>query len=47
MLIIIGMLFVLPMLGRQFGMDLNVLAWLISGPANAVIGTILKLTGNA
>jgi Zn-dependent protease len=46
MLIIIGMLFILPMLGRQLGMDLNVLAWLFSGPANAVIGTILHLTGN-
>ena len=46
MLIIIGMLFVLPMLGRQFGMDLNVLAWLIAGPANALIGAILQLTGN-
>jgi Zn-dependent protease len=46
MLIIIGMLFILPMLGSQLGMDLNVLAWLFSGPANAVIGTILHLTGN-
>jgi Zn-dependent protease len=46
LLIIIGMLFILPMLGSQLGMDLNVLAWLFSGPANAVIGTILHLTGN-
>jgi Zn-dependent protease len=46
MLIIIGMLFVLPMLGAQLGMDLNVLSWLISGPANTVIGAILNLTGN-
>jgi Zn-dependent protease len=45
-LIIIGMLFVLPMLGSQLGKDLNVLSWLFSGPANAVIGTILHLTGN-
>jgi Zn-dependent protease len=46
MLIIIGMLFILPMLGPQLGMDLNVLAWLIAGPANAAIGAILQLTGN-
>jgi Zn-dependent protease len=46
MLIIIGMLFILPMLGSRLGVDLNVLGWLFSGPANAVIGTILHLTGN-
>ncbi len=46
MLIIIGLLFLLPMLGSQLGMDLNVMAWLISGPANAAIRTILHLTGN-
>ena len=46
MLIIIGMLFVLPMLGAQLGVDLNVFSWLISGPANTVIGAILNLTGN-
>ncbi len=47
MLIIIGLLFVLPMLGSQLGTDLNLLAWLIAGPANAMIGIILRLTGNA
>jgi Zn-dependent protease len=46
MLIMIGMLFILPMLGSQLGVDLNVLAWLFSGPANAIIGIILHFTGN-
>jgi Zn-dependent protease len=46
MLIIIALLFILPMLGSQFGMDLNVLAWLISGPADSIIGVIVRLTGN-
>jgi len=46
MLIIIGLLFVLPLLGAQLGIDLNVFSWLISGPADTVIGTILNLTGN-
>jgi Zn-dependent protease len=46
MLIIIGLLFILPMLGSQLGMDLNVIAWLISGPANAITSTILQMTGN-
>jgi Zn-dependent protease len=46
MLIIIGLIFLLPMLGSQLGVNLNVLAWLFAGPANAIIGTILHLTGN-
>lgn len=46
MIIIIGMLFLLPPLGSQLGMNLNVLSWLLTGPANAVIGAVLHLTGN-
>ena len=45
--IIIGLLFILPMLGSRLGTDLDVLAWLISGPANAIVGAIIHLTGNA
>jgi Zn-dependent protease len=45
--IIIGLLFILPMLGSRLGTDLDVLAWLISGPANAIVGAIIRLTGNA
>jgi hypothetical protein len=47
MAIIIGLLFLLPMLGSRLGTDLDVLAWLISGPANAIVGAIIHLTGNA
>jgi Zn-dependent protease len=47
MLIIIGALFILPMLGAQLGRDLNVVGWVIGGPINAVIRAILQLTGNA
>ena len=47
MAIIIGLLFILPMLGSRLGTDLDVLAWLISGPANAIVGAIIHLTGNA
>jgi Zn-dependent protease len=47
MLIIIGLLFVLPMIGAQFGIDLNVVGWLIGWPIDVVIGTILRLTGSA
>ena len=47
MLIIIGALFILPMVGAQLGRDLNVVGWVIGGPINAVIRAILQLTGNA
>jgi len=47
MLVIIGLLFIMPALGAQFGVDLNVLGWLLGGPVDAVIRTILQLTGNA
>ena len=46
MTIIVGLLFILPMLGSYLGKDLDVLRWLISGPADAVIETIIRLTGN-
>jgi len=44
--ILIGLLIVLPMIGQQMGMDLNIVARLISGPAGAIIDFIIKLTGN-
>jgi Zn-dependent protease len=47
MLIIIGALFILPMLGTQLGVDLNVVGWLISGPVDAVIRIILHIAGIA
>jgi Zn-dependent protease len=47
MLIIIGALFILPMLGTQFGIDLNVVGWLIGEPVDAVIWIILHITGIA
>jgi hypothetical protein len=47
MLVIIGLLFVAPVVGANFGIDLNLLGWLISGPAHALVETIIGLTGNA
>jgi Zn-dependent protease len=46
MLILIALIFVLPMIGSELGIDLNVLGRLVSGPANSLIGAILWLTGN-
>jgi hypothetical protein len=45
-MILIGLLIVLPLLGAQLGMNLNFVSQLISVTANAVIQTILRLTGN-
>jgi len=45
--IIIGLLFILPMVGSQIGMDLNVVWWLVSSVADTVTSAILFLTGNA
>jgi Zn-dependent protease len=46
MLIMIGLIFVLPMLGAQLGVNLNVLGWLVSRPTSTVVETVLRLTGN-
>jgi Zn-dependent protease len=47
MLIMVALIFVLPMLGVQFGADFDVLGRLVSGPVRAVIEAILRITGNA
>jgi Zn-dependent protease len=46
MLIIIGVLFILPIVGAQLGTNLNLIGWLLGGPVDAVIDAILKVTGN-
>ena len=46
MLILIGLLFILPMLGAQLGADLNIVSQVIASSTGSVIRTILRLTGN-
>ena len=46
MLILIGVLLVLPMLGTQIGVDLNVVSTGIAVVTNEVIGIILWITGH-
>jgi Zn-dependent protease len=46
MLILIGLLFVLPMMGAQLGVDLDIVSQLIASLTDSVIRTILRLTGN-
>ena len=46
MLILIGLLFILPVLGAQWGADLNIVSQVIASSTDSVIRTILRLTGN-
>jgi Zn-dependent protease len=46
MLILIGLLFILPMLGAQMGVDLSIVSRVIASSTSAVIDAILRLTGN-
>ena len=43
----IGLIFLLPMLGAQLGIDMNILGWLLGGPVDAVINVILRISGNS
>ena len=46
MIILIAALLVLPLLGAQMGVDLNILPHLITGPVETIIRAIVWLTGN-
>jgi Zn-dependent protease len=46
MLILIGLIFILPMLGSQLGIDLNVVSQVVASSTSVIIGAILLMTGN-
>ncbi|CAO3435281.1 site-2 protease family protein [Azospirillum endophyticum] len=46
LLILMAAFFLLPMLGRQIGVDLSVMHWVLGPPVDAVIDFIRALTGN-
>jgi Zn-dependent protease len=46
MLILLLFLFVLPFLGEQTGINLNILGWLIGRPADALYQLVLTITGH-
>ena len=46
MLILIGLLFIVPLLGAQLGVDLSIVSRVIASSTNSIIGAILRLTGN-
>ena len=47
MVILIGILFILPMIGAQLGLDLNVVSQSVSAVTGVVIRLILWITGHA
>jgi Zn-dependent protease len=47
LILLIGALIILPLLGEQIGLDLNFISDAIGRASDAIIGVILKLTGNA
>jgi Zn-dependent protease len=46
MVILVGLLIVLPLLGAQLGIDLNVVSRAVAISTSAVIEAILHVTGN-
>lgn len=46
MIILIGLIFILPLVGTQLGQNLDIIGWLLRGPVNETIDAILRITGN-
>jgi Zn-dependent protease len=46
MFILLAAIFLLPWLGRQIGMDLDIIGWILHPLAGYVEGLILSVTGN-
>ena len=47
MLILLGAFFLLPMIGREIGVNLNVMNWVLGPPVDYVIDVIRVLSGNS
>lgn len=45
MFIIIGALFILPLIGGQLGINLNIFSWLLAGPVDYLIELIASIAG--
>ncbi len=44
-LILIAVIFLLPMIGRQLGYDISIMDWLFEGPISSVVSFIAKIAG--
>ena len=47
MLILLLLLFVIPFVGEKIGVNLNVLSWVIGGPADSLYRFVLAITGQS
>lgn len=45
MLILLGLIFLLPMFGRQMGLDLNILGWILGPASDYLLHLVATLTG--
>ncbi len=45
MLILIGLVFLLPLIGRNLGMNLNILGWILGPASSYVLDLIARITG--
>jgi Zn-dependent protease len=46
MMILLALIFLLPVIGMQMGMNLNVMSYVITTPTEVIVRAILRLTGN-
>lgn len=46
MVILLGLLFILPMIGQQIGQNLDIVGWLLRQPVGAAIDFVFRVTGN-
>ncbi len=44
--ILIGAIFLLPFIGSQLGVNINIFSWLVGGPYNFLVDLIARLTGH-
>ena len=44
--ILLGLLFILPLVGEQFGANLDIVGWLLARPVSIVIDLVAAVTGN-
>jgi hypothetical protein len=47
MLLLIGLLFIVPMLGAQMGVDLSIVARVVDIVTETIINAIVWITGNS
>ena len=44
---LLGLIFILPLIGNQLGVDLNGFGWLLSEPVGWLVDLVIRVTGNA